>query len=196
MKTNNKTTIDILFVNQPSPDNDVIIRDINRSGRKSRERMIWPQTNLAWEAAVMREAGFKVDLIDCVAYELDWKHVEKIILDSKPKYVVANVISTALMNDIRLFNISKKVNSINIAHGPHVTNKSKEVLEDYLFIDFCILNEAEEVLRELILEIESKRNDFQNILGISWRDGKTVNVNGKRPFIKDLNTLPPPAYDL
>ena len=133
----NNENLDILFVNQPSPDKDFIIRDINRSGRKTRERMIWPQTNLAWEAAVVREAGFKVDIIDCIASELSWDELESRIELLKPRYVVANIISTALYNDLRLFEIAKNsVGSINIAHGPHVTDKSKETMSDHLFLDY------------------------------------------------------------
>jgi anaerobic magnesium-protoporphyrin IX monomethyl ester cyclase len=43
--------LDVLFVNPPSPDGEVFIRDIHRVGRRSREKMIWPQTELAQLAA-------------------------------------------------------------------------------------------------------------------------------------------------
>ena len=60
-------TCDVLFVNPPSPDGYVYIRDINRSGRRSRERTIWPQTSLAYLAAVAKRAGYSVALLDCIA---------------------------------------------------------------------------------------------------------------------------------
>ena len=46
--------VDVLLVNPPSPDGSVIIRDLNRSGRTSKERIIWPQLSLAYLAAVYR----------------------------------------------------------------------------------------------------------------------------------------------
>ncbi len=52
-----KSLVDVLFVNPPSPDGEVFIRDIHRGGRRSREKMIWPQTELAGCAAVIEEAG-------------------------------------------------------------------------------------------------------------------------------------------
>ncbi len=37
-------SVDILFVNPPSPDGSIIIRDVNKWQKKLGERMIWPQT--------------------------------------------------------------------------------------------------------------------------------------------------------
>ena len=56
--------VDVLFVNPPSPDRFIYIRDINRHGRSSWERMIWPQTNLAILAAVAGRVGLSVDVVD------------------------------------------------------------------------------------------------------------------------------------
>ena len=46
--------MDILLINPPSPDGSIIIRDFNRSGRISKERIIWPQTSLAYFAAMVK----------------------------------------------------------------------------------------------------------------------------------------------
>jgi radical SAM superfamily enzyme YgiQ (UPF0313 family) len=191
-----KHTLDILFVNQPSPDSDFIIRDVNRSGRKTRERMIWPQTNLAWEAAVMRKAGFTVGLIDCIASKLSWEDLERRIREIRPRYVVANVISTALTNDMRLFFIAKSFDAITIAQGPHVTDKAIESLNRFPALDFACVHEVEETLKELIVGIEAGRKTHEGVLGLAWRNGTNVIENERRPFISDLNTLPMPAYDL
>ena len=188
--------IDILFVNQPSPDGDFIIRDINRSGRKTREHMIWPQTNLAWEAAVMRDAGFSVDVIDCMASRISWEELEDLLHTLKPRYIVGNAISTTLTSDMRLFFYGKSLGATTIAHGPHMTDKPTDSMNQFPSVDFCIMNEAEEALKELILEIEGGSTDFGHILGIAWRKGSEAVRNGKRPFIKDLSSLPSPAYDL
>ena len=62
-KHNNK--VDVLFVNPPSSDNLIYIRD--RHGRSSWERMIWPQTNLAILASMVNKLGLSADVIDCIA---------------------------------------------------------------------------------------------------------------------------------
>ncbi|HEY93847.1 MAG TPA: hypothetical protein G4O15_02765, partial [Dehalococcoidia bacterium] len=68
----------ILFVNPPSPDGSIYIRDIDRSGRYTRENTIWPQANLAYLAAVMSD-GYEVDLIDCIAERMDWSEFENFV---------------------------------------------------------------------------------------------------------------------
>ena len=74
-----KSLVDVLFVNPPSPDGEVFIRDIHRVGRRSREKMIWPQTELAGLAAVMEEAGFSTEILDCIAEDMDWPHFQALL---------------------------------------------------------------------------------------------------------------------
>jgi len=62
--------VDVLFVNPPSPDNLIYIRDINRHGRSSWERMIWPQTNLAILASMVNKLGLSADIVDCIAEKI------------------------------------------------------------------------------------------------------------------------------
>jgi len=187
---------DVLFVNQPSPDHEYVIRDVNRCGRKTPERMIWPQTNLAWEAAVMREAGYAVDLIDCIASRVSWPEIQERISQLRPRYLVANAITTTLENDMRIFEYGKRVNAVTIAQGPHVTSQPVAALKAFPQLDFCIINEAEATLRELVDTIENGTVDLSRVNGIARRVGGDVVCNESRPFIKDLNTLPVPAYDL
>ena len=60
---------DVLIVNPPSPDGHVYIRDMCRWGRKSREKMVWPQTSLAYLAAMVPD-GMSVRIIDAIAEEM------------------------------------------------------------------------------------------------------------------------------
>ena len=55
--------LDCLFVNPPSPDGEVFIRDIHRVGRRSREKMIWPQVEMkAGMAPVAADASNATEL--------------------------------------------------------------------------------------------------------------------------------------
>src|SRR6185437_6185611 len=66
-----KSLADVVFVNPPSPDGAVWIRDIHRVGRRSREKMIWPQTELAQLAASVYPK-YSVKIIDCIAEYMTW----------------------------------------------------------------------------------------------------------------------------
>lgn len=187
--------IDILLVNPPSPDDSIIIRDLNRSGRTSKERIIWPQTNLAYMAAMVDDTH-DVEIIDCIAENIDWQDFEKYLLNKKPRYLVSHVITSLETNDMQTFSIAKKlVNCITIAVGPHVTELAKEVLTKYISLDIIICRETEITFKELINTLENG-GDLSKVKGIAYRDDGTIKINESREFIQDLDKLPLPRYDL
>ncbi len=189
----------ILFVNPPTPQKGVvIIRDIDRSGRTSMEKTIWPQTSLAYLAAVMKENGFEVEIIDCIAEKIYWNAFEIIIQQKRPDYLLINVISSTINNDMKAAEIGKKIGTTTIVVGPHVTVLPEQTLKDFSFIDFAILGEAEETIKDLINSIEQKIaiDDFAKIKGICFRNKDRIISTGKRPLINDLNSLPIPLHEL
>jgi anaerobic magnesium-protoporphyrin IX monomethyl ester cyclase len=93
--------VDVLFVNPPSPDGFVYIRDINRHGRSSWERMIWPQTSLAYLAAVADQLGMTADIVDCIAEEISWPDFEDILRNCSPRFCFSNIISVTYSNDVQ-----------------------------------------------------------------------------------------------
>lgn len=185
---------DFLFINPPSPDKDIVIRDINRSGRKTRERMIWPQTNLAYLAAMVQDLG-SVEIIDCIALGMDWPALKKNMMEKRPRYVVANAISTTLTNDMSTFFIGKSLGATTIVTGPHVTHLPQESLERFPSVDFVIRGEAEQTLRHLVETLESGGR-IEAVKGISYRKNGMVRENHDRPFIEDLDDLPFPLHRL
>lgn len=185
---------DILFINPPSPDQDIIIRDINRSGRKSRERMIWPQTNLAYMAAMMKD-NFSVDIIDCIGSNIGWDEFKKILEEKQPRYVVGNVISTTLTNDMYAMFFAKSLGAITIGSGPHLTELYDDSLMRFPALDYIIRGEGEITIKELIDTVEAG-GDLKKVKGIAYKDADKVVVTEDREFIEDLDTLPMPLHEL
>lgn len=187
--------MDILFINPPSPDNSIIIRDFNRSGRTSKERIIWPQTSLAYLAAMVPE-NLKIEILDCIAEKINWGKFLKILNVKKPRYVVSHVITSTAQNDLRVFEEAKKIGAITITMGPHATELPKKTLQKNLGLDFVILGEPEITFRELIKNLETKIHDFGKIKGIAYRVQGKVKINEKREFLANLDELPIPRHDL
>lgn len=187
--------LDVLFVNPPSPDKHVYIRDINRSGRRSRERTIWPQTSLAYLAAVIQKAGYKVEIIDCIAEEMSWDTFKELLKNKSPRYVVTNVITSIITNDLYTAYLAKSLGARSIAIGPHITYLAKETMQRYPTLDIGIIGEAEETIVELIKKCDSS-GDLNTVKGIVFRDKDTIIVTQERPFIKDLDELPFPLHEL
>lgn len=189
-----KSLVDVLFVNPPSPDGEVFIRDIHRVGRRSREKMIWPQTELAGLAAVMEEAGFSTEILDCIAEDMDWPHFQAVLELKRPRYLVTNVTAPTLKNDLTVTFLAKSIGTTTIAIGSHVTPMAYETLNDYPTLDIIIRHEPEFTLRELVQTLEEGKT-LHGVQGTVFRHDGEVVANPDRPFIDNLDDLPMPLYE-
>jgi len=61
--------------------------------------------------------------------------------------------------------------------------------------DAVCIGEGEETIVELIKALAEKQ-PLGNVLGIAYRDGASIVINDRRPLIKDIDTIPFPAYEL
>lgn len=190
-----KRKSDFLIINPPSPDGYVYIRDVNRSGRRTRERSIWPQNSLAYLAAVVKEQGYDPNILDCIASEISWDEVLEYLKANRPKWVVVEGISSTITNDVYTAYLAKRYGCKTVLIGPHVTALPEATMEAYPSLDFGILGEVEETLGELIRAVD-KNEDISSIKGLLYRENGVIQNSGKRPFIKDLDSLPMPLQEL
>lgn len=76
--------------------------------------------------------------------------------------------------------------------GVHATLNAKEALK---WGNFVVRNEGEYAMLELVKALENG-GTFDNILGLSYRTNGDTYHNPQRPFIKNLDELPFPNWDL
>jgi len=199
--------IDVLFINPPSPDGFIYIRDINRHGRSSWERMKWPQTSLAYLAAITKNEGYSVDIVDCIAEDVQWPALKRIMHNLKPKICISNIISVTYSNDLSALQLAKDVsNALTIGMGPHLTSAPERSLFESEEIDIIIRNEAEITLQEFLRLYKTKKvnsNSLRDIKGIAYIPGRFDQnaseqyiITPQREFIKDLDSLPRPLHEL
>src|SRR5262245_27822105 len=146
--------LDVLVLNPPSPDGDLFLRDIARVGRRTRDGIIWPQTALAQIGAVVKEAGYSVEVIDAIGLMMDWKAFEKYMWEKKPHYMIIHATAPTLTNDMRTTFLGKAVGTISMAIGTHVTPMSRETLEAYPSLDIVIRGEPEMSILDVIQSID------------------------------------------
>ena len=77
----------------------------------------------------------------------------------------------------------------NVFGGIHVSGVGARLMERFPEIDYLVLGEGEVTLLELV-QGESPRT----IEGLVWRDGEEVVTNPLRGLVRDLDSLPFPAY--
>jgi anaerobic magnesium-protoporphyrin IX monomethyl ester cyclase len=85
--------------------------------------------------------------------------------------------------------------ALTVTGGQHFTATAQDSLQRYPEIDVIVRNEGEQTMAELV---KARQNGlgFQNITGISYRNGTAVIHNPPRPLIANLEDLPFPGYHL
>ncbi len=190
--------VDVLFVNPPSPDGGIFIRDLCRVGRRSREGVLWPQTALAQLAAMLADE-LEVDILDCIADGISWARFRDYLEEKRPRYVVTHVAAPTLTNDMYTTFLAKTVGAKTIAFGTHVTPLTRETMEAFPSLDFVLRGEPEMTLVELTHTLEKQSDTrpqaLHSITGLAWRSAEGIEVNADRPLLDNLDELPIPLHD-
>jgi radical SAM superfamily enzyme YgiQ (UPF0313 family) len=82
-----------------------------------------------------------------------------------------------------------------VVGGPHITAAPLETMERFSSFDIAVIGEGELTLAELLRAL-STGNTLSAVQGLIFREGNNLINTGRRPFIKDLDSLPFPAWDL
>jgi anaerobic magnesium-protoporphyrin IX monomethyl ester cyclase len=157
-----------------------------------------PPFGLCYLAAITREKGMKTSIVDAEALNLDFPATMEAIMSTSPDYVGITVTTQLVVSAATLATEIKKRKPkiIIMVGGAHITALPRETLQDYPCFDFGVIGEGEQTLTEFLDAMETG-SDLKQIDGLAIRQpGNTVIITGKRALIKDLDTLPFPAFDL
>ena len=157
-----------------------------------------PSSLLILSAYVQQELPeLKIEILDCQAEQMNWEGLEKYIESSKPSIVLTSGFTCNAYTCVKTCEIAKKVdeNIITIVGGIHFSFTSEESLVNFPEIDIVIRGEGELTLVDLIKTL-NKKGKLDQVQGISFRNKKTIIHTISRPLIKNLDSLPYPAYNL
>jgi len=158
----------------------------------------WFPQGLAYIAAVLMKKGHEVTI-----YNQDMNHYPEEHLTEYLDNNVFDVIGVSIIAGYyqykKLLKISDAINRsknrpvyIIGGHGP---SPEPEYFLRKTRADFAVLGEGEITVVEL-LETISNRRSPGTVKGIAYREGDRVTVNEKRELIKDIDTIPLPAYGM
>jgi magnesium-protoporphyrin IX monomethyl ester (oxidative) cyclase len=166
---------------------------------------------LMYLAAVLERAGYESEILDAfmadyffqkkgenIIVGLPFDKIKLEIIKRKPDVVgIAGPFTCQIENSVKISNLAKQVDPkiITVVGGPHVTTEPKEFLEEAKNVDIAVIGEGEYAMLDIVEFCEGKKK-LSEILGIAYRKDEEVHVNSPRPFIKNLDDLPYPAYDL
>jgi len=121
-----------------------------------------------------------------------WKEIRQTIEDYRPAVVGISAMSQTFASVRVVADIAKSIdeNTIVVVGGPHPSMVKGKVL-NAPSIDIGVFGEGEATIVDLLRSLENERS-LTSVLGIVYRDGKTVVENAHRNFIQDLDSLPFP----
>jgi magnesium-protoporphyrin IX monomethyl ester (oxidative) cyclase len=123
--------------------------------------------------------------------------ITKAIADYQPDIV--GISSMFTINSKGVHDTAKLVKQSDrripvIVGGAHASAFPEWVLKDEN-IDIVVTGEGEETLLDIVNRLKTEKPIY-DLTGLAYRDNGTVKSTGLREFIKDLDTVPPPARDL
>lgn len=176
----------ILFV---APPTQSVVKEVLGAGG--------PPLGLAYLAAVAREEGWETKIIDALNEDLSFQDLARRIHGFDPDVVGVTATTSMILDAYEVARIAKEVNrdTFVILGGPHATFMAREVLRECPYLDLVVRGEGEETLRELLKRLRKGRSP-EDVLGVTYRKNDIIKDNPPRPLIRDLDSIPIPAYDL
>jgi len=156
---------------------------------KLHTHVVTPPLGLGYLASTLINEGHEVKLLDCIAFNID---IFKTIKEFIPDFIGLTVLTISynvvinLIKDIKASGCTAKI----VIGGPHVSALPTQCLKD-THADFCIIGEGEITFKELC-----SNNNYKEINGLAYFNEGVITVNPQRELIKNINTIPFPAWNI
>lgn len=160
-----------------------------------------PPLALLYIAGYLRKHGYNdIRVIDADASGLTWAMLEELLKKENPDIIgfsgTSRVMTTLLSSAKVARRTLPKVKIIAGGFGPTV--EPEKVLRAFdKAVNVVVMGEGELTFLEIVSKIEKGANDFADIKGVAFidKDDRLV-ITERREYIKDLDSIPWPAYDL
>ncbi|MBN1950309.1 MAG: radical SAM protein [Bacteroidales bacterium] len=151
---------------------------------------------LGYAAALLEEAGFRVEAIDAIPLNLDEHHFLVRALEAQADILFFEPVTTSIKYIAGIAERLKKDTGAKIIFGgSHVTALPGETLAEYPCVDFILRGEYEFALLELVQGL-SRGQVPETIPGLSMQKSNGEILINKKAAIENINSLPFPARHL
>lgn len=185
----------ILLVVPNTPPKEKISKYVPFTNDNS-DPQLEPPIGTFYIAAVLDKAGHDVELIDNFTKKIPNEKLIKIIKEKKPDilglclYITNYTPAKEILKEIKKSGLNIKT----VIGGPYSTINPDFVNDED--VDFLVYGEGEYTMLELAEKIAKNEINGQRILGCIYKKNREIIKGSPRPFIKDLDKLPYPAWHL
>jgi len=156
-----------------------------------------PSLGLLSLGAILRKSGYRVKIVESASRGLSFPQTLDEILRERPTYVGLSCTTASVGNAAKIARVVKerRPETRVLAGGPHITALPEKTFRHYPDFDFGVQGEGEAALVDLLESLEGKKN-LDQVESAVYRRGEEIQVNPRRGFIENLDTLPFPGFDL
>lgn len=186
----------VLLLNPPHLNSVKFNREGRCQQRVSSFGYLMVPMSLIYIAALLRENGFSVEVIDSMAENK--LYIDKFLSrleNTNPGLIIVSLSTPTFLNDVKIVELIKNRIPAHIsAIGLHSTVLSSSALSDSGF-DSMIRGEPELTSLRLAQALENNTG-LEGIEGLSYKRNKEILHNPDRPLIDKLDILPFPAREM
>lgn len=158
----------------------------------------WFPQGIAYIAAVLIKQGYDVEIYNQDVHHYSEEHLTA-FLDQNKFDVIGVSIIAGYYQYKKLLDISRAIAASknrpdHYLVGGHGPSPDPDYFLKKIDADVAVIGEGEETILEL-MEAFSMNGSLEKIKGIAYRDGSEVVTTPRRELIKDIDSIPWPAYD-
>jgi len=150
-----------------------------------------PPLGLAYLAAVARQAGHGVAILDAFAEGLTWDAFEARVRSAQADLIGITGMTPVADSVQRAIRLCRPHARWLVLGGPHATAQRDAVMKDNPELDFAVIGEGEITFQELLEALDQGKSPT-GLAGLITRQG----AGPVRPLMEKLDNLPFPARDL
>ena len=153
---------------------------------------LYPSLGLLTLGAYLRDAGVDVRVVD-LTFARDARPVGRALRAFRPHVVGVHTKTLTVDRSREIARLARAAGAFAVAGGPDSATRTDAYLADGF--DAVVPGEGEGALRDLAFARAAGR-DPSGIAGLVVRRGHRTERGPARPFLKDLDALPLPAWEL
>jgi len=174
----------------------VLINPPVRTGKYRSTRVTIPPIGIGYLAAYLDRNGIDCEVIDGKLEGITVDQISTRVAAAKPELIGISAMTPDIMAAGEIAQNTKESlpDTPVVVGGAHAIAMPQGTLDEFPAIDYVVTGEGEQALLELTEAIRGER-DFKSVEGLGFRRGTEVVINPPRQYLKDLDTLPFPAWN-
>jgi len=154
---------------------------------------MFPPLSLAWVAAIARQAGHEVIIVDARTLNLIKEDVLARLKEFKPDIMGFMMTTYMFLDTLEWIRYLKKELKIPVVIGGYNLRIYPKVSVSHSEIDYGVIEHAKDTVPQLLSALEGKMR-LEDVVGLVYKEDGEIKLNPPRPV--DFEKFPNPARDL